>query len=133
MFLLLVVPDPGDTNDSRLVCRGTLKTASLENPQFFGRVILVPSEISTEELGRRLQQEKGGRVEPLVRYQQEARQVLSWTELAEVPLHTEEAFRDAGVYLITGGLGRVGCGVCQRNSVARAFIASGIDGAQGVA
>jgi hypothetical protein len=47
-------------------------------------------------------------VEPLVRYQQEARQVLSWTELAEVPLHTEETFRDAGVYLITGGLGALG-------------------------
>ena len=87
---------------------GLLKTASLENPQFFGQVILVPGEISTEELGWRLQQEKGGRVEPLVRYQQEDRQVLSWTELAEAPQQTEEAFRDAGVYLITGGLGALG-------------------------
>ena len=87
---------------------GLLKTASLENPQFFGQVILVPGEISTEELGWRLHQEKGGGAEPLVRYQQEDRQVLSWTELAEVPLQTEETFRDAGVYLITGGLGALG-------------------------
>src|SRR6478752_3688007 len=87
---------------------GLLKTASLENPQFFGQVILVPGEITTEELGWRLQQEKGGSLEPLVRYQQEDRQVLSWTELGEVPLQTEETFRDAGVYLITGGLGALG-------------------------
>ena len=87
---------------------GLLKTASLENPQFFGQVILVPREITTEELGWRLQQEKGGSREPLVRYQQEGRQVLSWTELAEAPQQTEEAFRDAGVYLITGGLGALG-------------------------
>src|SRR5207302_4858983 len=59
-------------------------------------------------LGWRLQQEKGGRLEPLVRYQQEDRHVLSWTELAEVPLQTVETFRDAGVYLITGGLGALG-------------------------
>ena len=87
---------------------GLLKTASLENPQFLGQIILVPGEITTEELGWRLQQEKGGGVEPLVRYQQEARQVLNWTELAEAPQSTEEAFRDAGVYLITGGLGALG-------------------------
>src|SRR5579864_8282930 len=87
---------------------GLLKTASLENPQFFGQVILVPRQITTEELGWRLQQEQGGSLEPLVRYQPEARQVLSWTELAEAPPQTEEAFRDAGVYLITGGLGALG-------------------------
>ncbi|HEX4715176.1 MAG TPA: polyketide synthase dehydratase domain-containing protein, partial [Ktedonobacteraceae bacterium] len=50
---------------------GLLKTASLENPQFFGQVILVPRQITTEDLGWRLQQEKGGSLEPLVRYQQE--------------------------------------------------------------
>src|SRR5215467_12876177 len=34
---------------------GLLKTASLENPQFFGQVILVSPDISKEELGRLLQ------------------------------------------------------------------------------
>src|ERR1700739_537081 len=87
---------------------GLLKTASLENPQFLGQVILVPRQITTEELGRRLQQEKGGSLEPMVRYQQEVRQVLSWSELAEAPPQPEVAFRDAGVYLITGGLGALG-------------------------
>src|ERR1051325_9400398 len=87
---------------------GFLKTASLENPQFLGQVILVPGEITTEELGWRLQREKGGGLEPLVRYQQEVRQVLSWTEVAEAPQPKEETFRDAGVYLITGGLGALG-------------------------
>src|ERR1041385_1807752 len=87
---------------------GLLKTASLENPQFFGQVILVPRQITTEELGWRLQQEKGGQLEPMVRYQKWARQILSWTELAEVTPQTEEAFHDAGVYLITGGLGALG-------------------------
>src|ERR1041384_3485599 len=107
VLLQVVVPD----HEEQTVLAGLsglLKTASLENPQFFGQVILVPRQITTEELGWRLQQEKCGQRGPMVRYQQEARQVLSWTELAEAPPQTEAAFRDAGVYLITGGLGALG-------------------------
>ena len=63
VLMQVVVPD----HEEQTVLAGLsglLKTASLENPQFFGQVILVPREITTEELCWHLQQEKGGSLEP---------------------------------------------------------------------
>ena len=86
---------------------GLLKTASLENPRFVGQVILVP-KITSEELGWRLHREKAGGSDPLIRYEQGVRQVFSWKELPTDPRPPSVAFREEGVYLITGGLGALG-------------------------
>ena len=86
-----------------------LKTAALENPQFTGQLILVAAETTSEELARLLKQEQGGALESVVRYTTGERQVWRWEEITpaagdEVPI----GFHDGGVYLITGGLGRLG-------------------------
>jgi len=86
---------------------GLVKTATLENPQFFGQLILVPAGMTVEELGRHLEEEKNRALDPVVRYDQGVRQVLRWREVA----HSDTppiAFKDHGVYLITGGLGGLG-------------------------
>ncbi|HEV3036480.1 MAG TPA: SDR family NAD(P)-dependent oxidoreductase [Candidatus Angelobacter sp.] len=94
---------------------GLLKTATLEKPQFIGQLILVTPETTTEELATRLQEEKSGASmssalmqDTLIRYAQGARQVLRWQEptadLEKPPI----AFKDQGIYLITGGLGGLG-------------------------
>jgi polyketide synthase PksN len=87
---------------------GLLKTASLENPGLIGQLLLVPAQTTAEELGRLLREEKTDWPDPLIRYERGARQVL---RLQEAPGEQEKppiAFKDQGVYLITGGLGSLG-------------------------
>jgi polyketide synthase PksL len=84
-----------------------LKTASLENPQFAGQVILVPAGIASEELDRYLDAERRG-AEPLVRYRDGARSILRWEEVPASAEHAPVAFKNDGVYVITGGLGALG-------------------------
>src|SRR4029077_7396448 len=57
VLMQVVVPDHGEQAIFAGLS-GLLKTASLENPQFFGQVILVPQDISKEELGRHLQKDR---------------------------------------------------------------------------
>ena len=87
---------------------GLLKTAALENPRLVGQVILIPTDVTVEELARRLEAEKSGGTEALVRYQEGARQVLLWREVESHTATPSPAFKDHGVYLITGGLGGLG-------------------------
>jgi acyl transferase domain-containing protein/enoyl-CoA hydratase/carnithine racemase/acyl carrier protein len=91
---------------------GILKTAALENPQFVGQLILVPASASVEELVRRLQEEKTRRpaagLDILIRYEDGGRQVLRWQEVPEEQEEPPIAFKDKGVYLITGGMGGLG-------------------------
>src|SRR5581483_8110749 len=92
---------------------GLLKTAAQENPQIVGQLILVPQDMTTEELGRCLEEEKSGGLDRLVkdtliRYEQGTRQVVRWQEIGADEEKPAVAFRDQGVYLITGGLGGLG-------------------------
>ncbi|MEA2490912.1 MAG: polyketide synthase PksL, partial [Acidobacteriota bacterium] len=82
-----------------------LKTAALENPRFIGQLILVPTGITAGELCARLDEETGG-PDTLIRLRDSAREILSWQEIAEY--RDTVAFKDDGVYLITGGLGALG-------------------------
>jgi polyketide synthase PksN len=87
---------------------GLLRTAGLENPRLIGQLILVPPGMTDAELGRHLQEEKSRGLDPLIRYQGGARQVLRWEEIAAGRETPPIAFKDHGVYLITGGLGGLG-------------------------
>ena len=91
---------------------GILRTAALENPQFVGQLILVPANASVEELARRLHEEKtrgpAAGLDALIRYEDGSRQVLRWQEVPEEQEEPPIAFRDHGVYLITGGMGGLG-------------------------
>src|SRR5262245_45359896 len=91
---------------------GLLKTAALENPRLIGQLIIVPAQTTAEELGRFLLEEKTRRptagLDALIRYEQGARQVLRWQGVAEDLDTPPIAFKDHGVYLITGGLGGLG-------------------------
>ena len=87
---------------------GLIKTASLENPQLIGQVLIVPPEVATEELARQLEAEMSQPLQELVRYEQGIRQVLRWQEVVAGTEMPPVAFKDHGVYLITGGLGGLG-------------------------
>ncbi|HXH41922.1 MAG TPA: SDR family NAD(P)-dependent oxidoreductase [Thermoanaerobaculia bacterium] len=87
---------------------GLLKTAALENPQFVGQIILVPAHTTPEELARHLREEKTLGLDALVKYEHGLRLVLHWQEVPADFAKPPVAFKDQGVYLITGGLGGLG-------------------------
>ena len=87
---------------------GLLKTAALEHPQLRGQFIITAPDIATEELARRLAGEKTRELNSLVKYEHGARKVLRWQEVQADNENPLFAFKDDGVYLITGGLGRLG-------------------------
>ncbi|MBO9699912.1 MAG: SDR family NAD(P)-dependent oxidoreductase [Sporocytophaga sp.] len=89
---------------------GLLKTATLENPQLLGQVILSGPQSSTEELAEQLVACQSKPNDKIIKYHQGARSVLSWKEIEEFNETESSAisFKDQGVYLITGGLGGLG-------------------------
>ena len=85
-----------------------LKTAALENPQLAGQLVIASPDMAAEELGRRLNEETRGALDPLVRLEQDGRTVLRWQEVAADPRKPAVTFKDGGIYLITGGTGGLG-------------------------
>ena len=87
---------------------GLLNTASLENPRFAGQIVIVPANLTTDELDLYLRdEERRGAAARAVRYESGVRRVQRWQEVtadAAAPV----AFQEEGVYLITGGLGNLG-------------------------
>ena len=100
---------------------GLLKSGMQENPQLVGQVIETAGGVSTAELMRQLQ---SGRAQPQQTWVREVpgrREVSGWEvqpESAESEVGSDStssanvlapvAFKDGGVYVITGGLGGLG-------------------------
>jgi acyl transferase domain-containing protein/enoyl-CoA hydratase/carnithine racemase/acyl carrier protein len=106
--LLQIVVADGQERAVLAGLSGLLKTAALENPLFAGQLVLVPADVTAEDLGRYLEEEKSRGLDPLVRYERGVRQVFRWQEVQPHAEKTPVAFKDDGVYLITGGLGGLG-------------------------
>ncbi|HXH38510.1 MAG TPA: SDR family NAD(P)-dependent oxidoreductase, partial [Thermoanaerobaculia bacterium] len=107
--VLVQIVVPGHEEQALLAgLSGLLKTAALENPRVVGQLILVPADTTAEELGGQLQAEKLHALDSLIRYADRGRQVLRWREVPPNEDRPPVAFRDDGVYLITGGLGGLG-------------------------
>jgi len=88
--------------------QGLLKTAAQENPLIRGQVIFVSNSITTDDLGWSLAMEKSRGLDSPVRYEGSARRVLHWQEVTPDIESPMIAFKDQGVYLITGGMGGLG-------------------------
>jgi len=106
--LVQVVVAGTDADSLLLGLAPLLKTAAIENPALAGQIILVEPQTSADELARLLQAERGRPQDTVVKYAQGARHVLTWRELDVSDDKAAIAFRDGGVYLITGGLGSLG-------------------------
>jgi polyketide synthase PksN len=87
---------------------GLLRTAAIENPRISAQVVLVPADIGAQALADVLQAENTGVHENVVRHGQGTRQVLRLRELEASAPEELPAFKQHGVYLITGGLGGLG-------------------------
>jgi polyketide synthase PksM len=86
---------------------GLLKSASDENPHFVGQIVLTNGR-APATLAERLRFERERLDNAVVLYVRGARHVLRWRPAAGAALDAGVAFKDGGVYLITGGLGGLG-------------------------
>ncbi|HKO55117.1 MAG TPA: SDR family NAD(P)-dependent oxidoreductase, partial [Thermoanaerobaculia bacterium] len=100
--VLFQIAVAGDEEQALLAgLSGLLKTAALENPRFTGQLILAPAELE-----RILEEERSHGQDSLIRYRHGTREVLRWQEVATDA--DTIAFKNDGVYLITGGFGALG-------------------------
>jgi hypothetical protein len=86
---------------------GLLKTAMLENPRLSGQVILTGA-VTARELAAQLRENRAGPQDALIKYEEGNRHVAGWQEITPGRQPLPVAFKDQGVYLITGGLGGLG-------------------------
>jgi len=93
---------------------GLFKTAALENPRFTGQIILVESATKIDDLVKQLSSEQQQIQDDYVKYEQGCRYALRWQDTVLNQQQANSAFKDivafkeSGVYLITGGLGGLG-------------------------
>jgi len=85
---------------------GALRTAQLENPKVLGQVIGFEAGADASSVIAKLQENARAAEDSEIRYIGGERQVLDWVETAASG--TGLLWRDGGVYLITGGTGRLG-------------------------
>src|SRR5690606_9247025 len=95
-------------HDAWLALSGLLKTATQENPDLQGQIIIVDDMESARHVHARLRDEAEQPLAPVVRYRGAARQVLGWAPCEEPDDAPALPYQEHGVYLITGGLGGLG-------------------------
>lgn len=104
---------------------GLIKTAAIENPFVTGQLIAVDPMIAAAALLSLLQENQAISPVEIIRYEQGVRQLLRWEELPEQQA-SPVAFKDNGVYLITGGGGMLGrlfaAEILQQTSHARVIL-----------
>ncbi|MFK3648769.1 SDR family NAD(P)-dependent oxidoreductase [Lysobacter enzymogenes] len=105
-FVHLVLAD-SETARLQAGLSGLLKSAALEQPGLHAQVLWLAHEASAPALAAQLSAEVRADAEPNVRYRDGVREALAWEEFADSAA-APQAFRDNGVYLITGGLGGLG-------------------------
>ncbi|MCP5007584.1 MAG: SDR family NAD(P)-dependent oxidoreductase, partial [Planctomycetes bacterium] len=93
---------------------GLLKTATLENLKIVGQIIQVKTGEQKEKLVEILEENKYAPYDGIIKYESGKRNVWTLKELKETELNAEVAFinkgafKDHGVYVITGGMGGLG-------------------------
>ena len=87
---------------------GMINTATLENPQLIGQIILVESQIAASELAEKLQYDQTRPHDTLIKYEKDVRNVLRWQPIADTEAQPVIPFKERGVYVITGGAGGLG-------------------------
>lgn len=90
---------------------GMLKTATLENPQLKIQLIQLDRTTGAQQLATLLRDNQREQTHTEIRYKSGARQVKVEQEIdTSIPLDLDNTlpYKEAGVYLITGGLGGIG-------------------------
>ncbi|OCQ18831.1 hypothetical protein A7985_22715 [Pseudoalteromonas luteoviolacea] len=109
LFVQVVIACTGN-DEACAGIAGLLKAAALENPLFFGQLILV-EDLSPREVATVVEDEAHIRKDILVKYSAHKRAVFRWQTLSNERLQQplkHKAIKEGGVYLISGGGGGLG-------------------------
>jgi amino acid adenylation domain-containing protein len=106
LFQILIEDTPWQR--SLLGLSGLLETANLENPNFIGQVILVEKGIAASDVEQRILTGINNPLPNLLLQSNGQLQRKIWKEFKQSELTESGVFKSYGVYLITGGLGRLG-------------------------
>ncbi|MDO3676283.1 SDR family NAD(P)-dependent oxidoreductase [Paenibacillus ehimensis] len=93
-----------------------LKTAELENPRVIVQIIEAEPGEEASALIRKLTQNKSSAGDTSIRYDRGKRYTETWKELGDAGGDTgspKTAWKDGGIYLITGGMGGLGYATAQ--------------------
>nr|WP_315824593.1 polyketide synthase dehydratase domain-containing protein [Paraflavitalea speifideiaquila] len=108
-LLLQVVVPTAEEKQVLLAIAGLLKTAALENPLFTGQVIGIEPGTTTSDLITRIKENRQQGTDTLIRYRQHQREVFSIRPYESTAVYNAPIiWKQAGVYLITGGAGGLG-------------------------
>ncbi|WP_405362766.1 SDR family NAD(P)-dependent oxidoreductase [Kitasatospora sp. NBC_00085] len=94
-----------------------LRSARLENPKVLGQLVLVDPQDGPEQAAAHVAADRAALSDTAVRHHGGTREVLRWREEEDGPA-AEPAWKDGGVYLVTGGAGGLGA-VFARDIAAR--------------
>ena len=106
VLVQIVIPNSGE-NSLFAGLSGLLQTAAMENPRLVGQIILTNPHVTEVELAEQLQHDATMPQDTAIKYT-DTRNILQWQEVLANQGQTKIAFKDKGVYLITGGLGGLG-------------------------
>ncbi|WNO11559.1 SDR family NAD(P)-dependent oxidoreductase [Teredinibacter sp. KSP-S5-2] len=87
---------------------GLLKTAAMENPKITGQFLLLDPGTTDSALTALINENSQAVTDSVVKYQHGIRLVQRWCEQAFIDEAEYNAYREQGVYIITGGLGSLG-------------------------
>jgi polyketide synthase PksN len=106
-LIQIVVPDAGPTALLSGLS-GLLKTLTMENPKIRGQIIRVPSGTSDAQLATWLLEDRTSVEDTVIRYRDGRREVATWQAWPPPSDGRSLAWKDGGVYVLTGGLGGLG-------------------------
>jgi len=107
VLIQIVVPNSGQASLSTGLS-GLLKTAMLESSRLKCQLIQVNPADSLQSIALKLKENKTVSDQSIIKYENENRFIASWEEINTDGQSSKVAFKDKGVYLITGGLGGLG-------------------------
>nr|WP_158700732.1 SDR family NAD(P)-dependent oxidoreductase [Bacillus paralicheniformis] len=87
---------------------GMLQTANLEQPRIIGQLIETAVDSDETELCNQLLENKRCPADSYIRYIDHQRYVAKWKEIQDTAEEERLAWKEDGVYVITGGTGRLG-------------------------
>jgi acyl transferase domain-containing protein/acyl carrier protein len=87
---------------------GLLRTATRENPRVVGQVIVTDANLGAKELAGQLRTAQRRPHESVIRFERGEPLLCRWRALEKTSGDVRPAFKDRGVYVITGGLGGLG-------------------------
>ena len=85
-----------------------LKTATLENPQISGQIVLIDKSRATEDIASYLRFYQSIPQETIIKFEKGSHYSKRLKEIEATKDQPEVSFKENGVYLITGGLGGLG-------------------------